>query len=72
MGKWKANMQIKCMDQIAKPSVMPPAVIHIHAERPLLSRIRWAWVSAVNEPIIAASKDNTTSGISQMINKSRH
>ncbi len=60
-------MPMKCMDQIASPNVMPPAVIQTHAERPLHSRMRWAWVSAVNEPIIATSTDNTTSEISQVI-----
>lgn len=62
-------MPMKCMDQIAIPNVMPPATIHNIAARPLLSRIRCAWVSAVNEPIMATSTDNNTSGIFQEIDK---
>jgi len=71
MGKRNANMPMKCIDQMVNPSVTPPATIHAHAERPLLSRIRCAWVSAVNEPIIAISTDNNTSGMFQVAINSR-
>jgi hypothetical protein len=55
------------MVQIATPRVSPPDNIHIHELRASLSRMRWACVRAVNEPIIATRIDNTTNGIFQLI-----
>lgn len=60
---------MKCMDQIAMPKVMLPAAIHSVAARPVLSRILCAWVSAVNEPIMATSTDRKTSEAFQEIGK---
>lgn len=60
-------MPMKCIDQIAILRVILPATIHSIATRPLFSRIRCAWTSVVNEPIIAISTEKKTSGIFQEI-----
>jgi hypothetical protein len=53
------------MDQIAVPSVKLPMIIHLIATAPLFSRMRCAWVSAVNEPTMATSTDKMTSDMFQ-------
>jgi hypothetical protein len=49
------------------PNVLPPASIQIVAVCPVFSRMRWAWVSAVNDPKTAINTDKTTNGIFQVI-----
>ena len=62
-------MPTKCMPQIDIPSVTPPAIAHSFAMRPVLSRMRCAWSSVANEPMIAISTDKKTSGVFQEIGK---
>ena len=55
------------MDQTVMPKVRLPAIIHSVAARPVVARIRSAWVSAVNEPMMATSTDRSISNIFQVV-----
>ena len=67
IGNSKASMPMKCMDQIVRPSVVPPTSIHTRAARPLLVRMRWACASEVSEPTIAIATLSRTREKSQLI-----